>query len=182
LSQECQRPLAEIKPTTLPTKAPQLNNALVQAVSKDLKKKLIQHIAVLPANTIDKSLQRFNNMVQFAVDAEDELKTATDVTHGAAFQTTRPCGGKGNATPPRSQARTFMAPAAPTAGVEEQESPSETETEKTERHQQSRATEEHNRNLEENCNRNLTRSTTEDCTTVKHPAGKVLLPTCCTCP
>jgi hypothetical protein len=65
---------------------------------------------------------------------------------------------------------------APTGGVEERDSSSEMEMEKIERCQPSRATLEHNRNLEENYNQNLTRSTVEDCTTVNHPTGKVLLP------
>jgi hypothetical protein len=123
---------------------PQIDDTFVQAVSKDLKKKLIRHIGVLPANAIDKNLQQFNNMVQFAIDADVKLTTVTNVAHGAALQTTCPHGGKGNVNPPTSQARTFMAPMAPTGGMEEQDSPSKTETEKTERHQRSRAMEEHN--------------------------------------
>jgi hypothetical protein len=41
---------------------PQLDNRFVQAVSDDLKKKLVRRIEVVPAYTIDENIQQFNDM------------------------------------------------------------------------------------------------------------------------
>jgi hypothetical protein len=92
LSQEYQRLLAEIKPSTMPTEIPQLDNIFVQSVSEDLRKKLIRHLGQEPATTIDENIQHFNDLVLSAMDAEEELRTVTNIAERAAFHQTRPYG------------------------------------------------------------------------------------------
>ncbi len=88
-----------------------MDNAFVQAVGDDLKKKLIRHLLPLAAATIDEKMQRFNNIVTLAIEKEDELKTVTNIVERAAFRGTRPCVPRGAAqhNPRTSGPRTFLA-------------------------------------------------------------------------
>jgi hypothetical protein len=106
LSQEHQRLLAEMKPTTLPTEIPQLDNVFVQAASEDLRKKLL---IAAPLITIYENIQRFTDIITLVIKKEEELKMAMNIIAERAVHRSRPYGGRG--TPqcnPRAGPRTFL--------------------------------------------------------------------------
>jgi hypothetical protein len=93
----------------MPTEIPQLDNIFVQAVSEDLRKKLIRHLGQEPATTIDENTQRFNDLVLLAIDAEEELRTVTNIAKRATFRQTCPYGPRGTQQySQRAVPRTFM--------------------------------------------------------------------------
>ena len=108
LAQEYQFLISEIKPTTQPQEIPELESVFVQAVSEDLRKKLVRHLHATASTTIDENLQRFNTLVQRAVEAEDELKTLTNIAERAAFRQQKPYGTRSTQQPNQKGPRTFL--------------------------------------------------------------------------
>jgi hypothetical protein len=86
LSQECHRPLTEIMHAMLPSKIPQLENMLTQAVGEHLCKKLLQHLVAILAAAIDENVQCFSDILLIATGKEDNLKTVMNIAERAAFQ------------------------------------------------------------------------------------------------
>jgi hypothetical protein len=76
----------------MPTEIPQLDNIFVQAVSEDLRKKLIRHLGLAPAETSNEHIHYFNNLLLLAIDVEEELRTMTNIAERAAFFQTCPYG------------------------------------------------------------------------------------------
>jgi hypothetical protein len=101
--------------------------------------------------TIDANSQRFNDMVDLAMDEEAELKTVISIAERAAHRASRPCGNCGTPNQPRAP-RSFL------ATHEEQEE---------ERH----AEEETN-----SYRPNTFMSTPQLCDSLIHSTGQVILP------
>ena len=57
----------------------------VQAVGKDLQKRLLRHLIAAPALAIDENEQQFSDTILLAIEKEDELKTVTNIAERAAF-------------------------------------------------------------------------------------------------
>jgi hypothetical protein len=70
LHQRHQFLLIEIKPDAPPADIPQLDQLFAQAVSEDLRKKLLSHLQALPTTTNNENVQRFSDLVQHAIEAE----------------------------------------------------------------------------------------------------------------
>jgi hypothetical protein len=69
LHQSYQFLLVEIKSTTPPAEIPQLDQLFAQAVSEDLRKKLLVYLHPLPTTTNHANMHRFTAMTQHAIDA-----------------------------------------------------------------------------------------------------------------
>ena len=106
LHQSYQFLLVEIKDTTPPAEIPQLDQLLVQAVSEDLRKKLLIHLQPLPTTTNHANMQRFSTMVQHAIDAENELQTITNIADRAAHRNAKPHAARQNTN--QRQPHTFF--------------------------------------------------------------------------
>lgn len=117
LSQDYQFLLAEIKQETPPTEIPQLDQLFVQAVSEDLKDKLLQHLLPNPTTTNDENLHRFNQIVLRAITAEKELKTVTTIAERAAFRQTRSSARGGYQVAQRTGPKTFLVPGGPISNI-----------------------------------------------------------------
>ena len=93
LHQRYQFLLIEIKVDTPPADILQLDQLFLQAVSKDLRKKLLTHFHPLPATTNNENVQRFSDLlVQHANEAENELTTMTNIASRAAqHRQAKPC-------------------------------------------------------------------------------------------
>ena len=96
LHQSYQFLLVEIKNTTPPAEIPQLDQLFVQAVSEDLRKKLLVHLHPLPTTTNHANIQRFTAMIQHAIDAENELQTITNIADRAAHRNSKPYAARQN--------------------------------------------------------------------------------------
>jgi hypothetical protein len=86
--------LIEIKPDTPPADIPQLDQLFAQAVSEDLRKKLLSHLQALPTTTNNENVQRFSDLVQHAIEAENELTTITNIASRAAHRESKPHAGR----------------------------------------------------------------------------------------
>ena len=62
----------------------------MQAVSEDLRKKLLTHLQALPTTTNNANVQRFSDLVQHAIEAEIELTTITNIASRAAHRQAKP--------------------------------------------------------------------------------------------
>jgi hypothetical protein len=62
------------------TELPELDNIFVQAISEDLRKRLVRHLDHPPSTTIDANLQSFNDIIELAIQEEAELETVTNCT------------------------------------------------------------------------------------------------------
>ena len=107
LHQRYQFLLIEIKADTPPADIPQLDQLFVQAVSKDLRKKLLTHLRPHPTTTNNENVQRFSNLVQHAIAAENDLTTITNIAARAAHRQAKPYAGR-QQTPQNRGPRTFF--------------------------------------------------------------------------
>jgi hypothetical protein len=73
----------------------------MQAVSEDLRKRLLSRATPLPAASNDANARRFTDMTQHAIEAENDLKTITNVAEKAAHRQTRPCNIRQNTSSQR---------------------------------------------------------------------------------
>jgi hypothetical protein len=108
LHQRHQFLLIEIKSDTPPADVPQLDQLLIQAVSEDLRKRLLSRVIPLPTTSNSANVQRFTNMMQHAIEAENDLKTITNIAEKAAHRQTRPCNIRQNTNSQRGP-QTFFA-------------------------------------------------------------------------
>jgi hypothetical protein len=154
LSQAYQFILSEIKSTTQPTELPELDNIFVQAISEDLRKRLVRHLDHPPSTTIDANLQSFNDIIELAIQEEAELKTVTNIAERAAHRASRPYGNRGNPIQPRAP-RTFLT----THGGEQEEQRYREEEENSYR-------------------RPNTFTAVQLCDSFHHSTGQVIMPIC----
>ena len=94
LHQRFQFLLIEIKTDTPPADIPQLDQLFVQAVSEDLRKKLLTHLQAHPTTTNNANVQRFSDLVQHAIEAENDLTTITNIAARAAHRQAKPYVGR----------------------------------------------------------------------------------------
>jgi hypothetical protein len=153
LHQRCQFLLIEIKSNAPPAEIPKLDQLFVQAVGADLRKKLLSFLHPLPAASNNANLQRFSEMTQNAIKAEQELQTITDVADQAAHRSSKPCAGR-QATQPRPGPHTFF------NGRNEQD------------HQEEEHPEQHRMNTAN------TQCNIPNCDTCSHSSGPIVVPTC----
>ena len=72
------------------------------------RKKLLRHLILAPALTIDENVQCFSDIVLLAIEKEDELKTVTNIAERAAFRGERGAAPRGRFKQQRG-ARIFLA-------------------------------------------------------------------------
>jgi hypothetical protein len=106
LHQQYQFLLVEIKTETNPADIPQLDRLFVQAVSEDLRIKLLSHLQPNPSTTNHANVQRLTDLVQHAIEAEKDLQTITNIADRAAHRSARPYNSR-QTTQQRPGPRTF---------------------------------------------------------------------------
>jgi hypothetical protein len=83
------------QPDTAATDLPELETRFAQALSEDLRTKLIRHLHLLPSQKIDRNLRRLNSVLEHVINAKKELKltmnAAERALHGAGRTT---CGNR----------------------------------------------------------------------------------------
>jgi hypothetical protein len=86
--------LTEIKSNAPLAEIPQSDQLFVQAVSEDLSKKLSSYLHPLLTASNDENIQRFSEMMQNAIMAENELQTIANVADPAVHRSSKPHAGR----------------------------------------------------------------------------------------
>jgi hypothetical protein len=144
--------LIETKSKAPPAEIPELDQLFIQAVSEDLRKKLLSDLHPLQTTSNNENLQRFSVMIQKAIKAEQELQTITNIADRAVHRSSKACAGR-EATQQRPGPHTFF------IGMNEQD------------HQEEKCLEQYQMNTANtHCN-------IPNCDFYSHSSGPMLMPT-----